>query len=164
MATQREGTGASASFVDTNGVNGQFAQAVEALITAVQASTYATSGVRYVPIGDGDSFGIQFRATRSGRLWILLSYAMSVANGGTITLDSTQLALADGEDPDTAPSAGSTTTWTPGSDNDRKTKEVDTGFNVVEGDDVAFVFTRNASDTHTGSLNLINALVSVRNP
>lgn len=162
MATQREGTGISASFVDKSGVNGQFAQAVEAIVSAIQANTYTTSGLRYYPVLDGESFGIQFRATRSGRLWVTLSYAMSVSNGGDMTLDSEEAAIADGESVDAAPAAGDTFTWTPGTGQTRKTKDIDTGLDVVEGDDVSFVFTRNdGGGAHTGSLNLINMLARV---
>lgn len=163
MARQRLATGRSAQFVDPSGVNGQFAQAIEVMTSSVQASTYATSGLRYYPIVDGGSFGIQFRATRTGRLWILLSYAMSVSNGGDMTLDSEEQAVADGESVDAAPAAGDTFNWTPGTGATRKTRDIDTGFDVVEGDDVTFVFTRNdGGGAHTGSLNLISMLASVK--
>ena len=168
MATKRTGTGISAQFVDNGGVDGQFAQQVEIIYSQVASSTYATSSMRYVPIEkvatpDEEFFQIQFRATRSGRLFLRAGYAMSVDDAGDVVFDYSQLAVADGESPDGALAAGGTLTFTPGAGQTVKSLEIDTGFDVVEGDDVIFRVTRadDVGDDHPGSFNLIDLLVTV---
>lgn len=169
-ATKRTKTGRSAEFVDAAGVEGQYAQQVEVIYSNVAASTYATSGLRYIPISKVASpnqqyFIIQFRATRAGRLRLKIGYAMSVSNGGDTVWTPSHIEVADGEDVNGSPTTDGNVTLTPGTGATRKTWTLDTGVNVQEGDDVTYKLLRAdvAGDTHTGSFNLLSLLATVEN-
>lgn len=168
MPTQRTNTGRSSKYVDDSGVNGQYAQAAEVVYSAIASSTYATSSFRYIPIAkvvapNEQYVQIQFRATRSGRLKLKISYAMSVSNAGDVLIQQYQTAVADAASVDAALTTGALTTLTPGTGATRKTLTLNTAFDVVEGSDIIMRLTRDdgAGDTHTGSMNFLNILAYV---
>lgn len=166
MATARTNTGRSSQFVDSQGVPGQYAQQVEVVVSNVASSTYATSSVRYIPIAKNATeqyIQVQFAASRTGIVQMVIYYAMSVTNGGNLALEFDQNSYGDGDDPDVALATGEDYIVTPGSGTTRKSVTLNSLFTVTEGDDVVMKLRREniAGDTHTGSMNIIDVFVTV---
>ena len=136
---------------------------IEILESNVTSANYPTSSMRYIPIekvaSPGEEyFQLQFRATRNGRLRLYPNYAMSVDDAGDVVFDYSELSVAVGESPDGALVAAGSLTFTPGAGQTAKTLAIDTGLDVVVGDNIIFRVTRadDAGDDHPGSFNLLN--------
>lgn len=135
-------------------------ESIEGAVGSADGGQYATSGVEYLTLRQGEADTIEFQFIASGDFSVELVYAMSVANGGDIDLRLDSLAVADGEDSNAALATGTVTTFVPGSDTDRHTAaSANFAVTAQEGDLCKILIQRPDTDTHTGDVRVTDIRV-----
>ena len=134
----------------------------------VTSTTYATSGIEYLPVAKNASpehyFAFDGNATRDGNVVFDVIYAMSVSNGGDIALQVDYVIIREGDDPNETITVQSPMVFTPGTGTTRKTlvgdydsETISMSIAVLQGDYLKVYVTRKnvAGDTHTGTMNIL---------
>jgi hypothetical protein len=129
-------------------------QTFQFISTTIEAVSYGTSGVGYFPVTNGDSFSFQFVANRDGPITVTFHYAMSSDEAGTVVFTVAASRIADGESVNATPTSLANLSFTPGSGITRKSTTYEVS-GISEGDTVNLAFTRDASGTHNGSVNIL---------
>lgn len=129
---------------------------IEGADGSAPGGTYATSGAGYLELLQGQSDTIEWEFIAQGNFTVDIAYAMSTADAGDIDLRLDYLVTSDGDDPDTALTAGTVTTFVPGNDVLRHTAS-DANFDVQAspGDAVRLSLVRPNTDTHTGDVRVL---------
>lgn len=156
----------SGSFATLNWYTPVFDDLIWVVSSTASGSAYATSGIEYVPLTSGsvDSILYQFTSKLTGIANFRFSYAMSVANTGSVALQISKMSASLGGSPDNAFSSSVGFTITPGNDAAlHLLSEVSSStlsMNVTSGMLVRVKLERTGSgDTHTGDMRIIEARV-----
>lgn len=145
-----------------------FSEIIWANESSASGSAYPTSGISYIPLikGASDYIGFQIPSAINGTVRVNIMYGMSVAHSGNVELRLDRLVITDGSSLTGSIVTGSSFTFTPGNDINKKTLTYSTSntlsFAVSSNDIIKTRLNRltSSNDTHTGDMRIIEVRVT----